>query len=147
MDEVYLYTDGACSGNPGPGGWCAILKYRGVEKEISGGVPETTNNRMELTAVIEGLSALKRRCSVVVVSDSKYVCDAINKNWLHGWICSNWRKADKKPVLNADLWQTLAVLLEQHDVSFSWIKGHDGHSENERCDAVAVREYQRYLKP
>ena len=145
MKKVFLYTDGACSGNPGPGGWCAILRYNGYEKTISGSAPETTNNRMELTAVIEGLRALKQSCIVEVITDSKYVCDAINQKWLQSWMRKNWKKADNKPVLNQDLWQALSDLLSQHDVSFTWIKGHAGHPENERCDAVAVQEYQKYL--
>ncbi len=143
MDTVYLYTDGACSGNPGPGGWCAILKYKGHEKQISGAQPDTTNNRMELLAVIRGLSELKRSCSVRVISDSKYVCDAVNQRWLPSWIRKGWKKADGKPVLNSDLWQELNDLLGKHQVTFEWIKGHAGHPENERCDAVAVSEYIR----
>ena len=145
MDTVNLYTDGACSGNPGPGGWCAILKYKQKELELYGSEKETTNNRMELTAVIEGLKALKRPCGVTVVSDSKYVCDAVNQNWLASWQRKGWKKADGKPVLNVDLWQELSGLLQIHSVSFNWIKGHNGHPENERCDAVAVREYQKYI--
>ena len=143
MDRVFLYTDGACSGNPGPGGWCAILRYKNAEKLISGAESNTTNNRMELLAVINGLKALKRRCAVTVVSDSKYVCDAINMNWLLSWERKGWKKADGKPVLNPDLWQTLAALLKEHDVTFEWIKGHAGHPENERCDETAVAEYQK----
>ena len=146
MKKVFLYTDGACSGNPGPGGWCAILQYNNREKMLSGSEPDTTNNRMELTAVIEGLSALKQRCAVEVVTDSKYVCDAINMHWLQSWMNKNWKKADNKPVLNRELWEALAELLSQHDVRFTWIKGHAGHPENERCDAVAVEEYRKYLK-
>ena len=145
MKKVFLYTDGACSGNPGPGGWCAILRYNNREKQLSGSEPDTTNNRMELTAVIEGLGALKQSCAVEVVTDSKYVCDAVNMRWLQSWINKNWKKADNKPVLNRDLWQSLAELLSQHEVRFTWIKGHAGHPENERCDAVAVQEYQKYL--
>ena len=146
MDKVYLYTDGACSGNPGPGGWCAILKYKNAEKLLSGAEKDTTNNRMELLAVINGLKALKRRCAVTVVSDSKYVCDAVNRNWLSAWIRKGWKKADGKPVLNIDLWQTLDGLLREHNVTFEWIKGHAGHPENERCDAAAVSEYQKLQK-
>ena len=145
MDKVYLFTDGACSGNPGPGGWCAILRYKQKEKELFGSEKETTNNRMELTAVIEGLSALKRKCAVTVVSDSKYVCDAINQHWLAAWERKGWKKADNKPVLNQDLWIRLRDLLKEHTVTFEWIKGHDGHPENELCDTIAVREYQKYL--
>lgn len=146
MDLVYLYTDGACSGNPGPGGWGAILRYQGHEKELFGSEENTTNNRMELTAVIEGLKALKRSCMVHVVSDSRYVCDAINQHWLENWQRKDWKKSDGKPVLNPDLWKELFELLQKHDVRFEWIKGHAGHPENERCDAIAVREYQQYLK-
>ena len=145
MDHVYLYTDGACSGNSGPGGYCAILRFGGAEKTISGGEKQTTNNRMELTAVIEGLKALKRPCRVTVVSDSRYVCDAVNRRWLPSWIRKGWKKGDGKPVLNPDLWQALWELLQIHQVEFQWIKGHAGHPENERCDAVAVGEYQKYL--
>ncbi|MBQ6065231.1 MAG: ribonuclease HI [Clostridia bacterium] len=145
MDHVYLYTDGACSGNPGPGGWCAILRYRKTEKVLSGSEKETTNNRMELTAVIEGLKALKRPCSVTVTSDSKYVCDAVNRYWLPAWIKKGWKKSDNKPVLNPDLWQQFSELLAVHKTEFVWIKGHAGHPENERCDEIAVAEYQKYL--
>ncbi len=146
MDTVMLYTDGACSGNPGPGGWCAILRYRQREKELFGSEAETTNNRMELTAVLSGLKALKKSCDVIVVTDSRYVCDAINQHWLYAWLKNGWKKADKKPVLNRDLWETLLPLLQQHNVTFQWIKGHAGHPENERCDAIAVREYQKFIK-
>ena len=145
MKEVFLFTDGACSGNPGPGGWGAILRYKENEKAVSGSEKETTNNRMELTAVIEGLALLKFPCSVTVVSDSKYVCDAVNQRWLHAWIRKGWKKADGKPVLNIDLWKRLLELMKIHDVRFQWIKGHAGHPENERCDAMAVEEYQKYL--
>lgn len=141
MKQVEIYTDGACSGNPGKGGWGAVLVYNGKEKELSGGEKETTNNRMELTAVIEGLKALKEPCSVTLTTDSKYVCDAINQGWLDSWIKNNWRKADKKPVLNIDLWQELLPLLDAHQVKFVWVKGHAGHKYNERCDELAVNEY------
>lgn len=143
MDQVELYTDGACSGNPGPGGWCAILKYKSKEKTISGAEAKTTNNRMELTAVIQGLSALKHPCEVTVVSDSKYVCDAVEKGWLYAWEKKNWKKSDGKPVLNPDLWQTFLLLLRTHKVRFHWIKGHAGHPYNERCDKIAVEEYKK----
>ena len=145
MENVYLYTDGACSGTPGPGGWCAILKYKGKEKKLSGSEENTTNNRMELTAVIEGLIALKRKCDVIVTSDSKYLCDAVNEGWLKSWKARGWKKADRSPVLNPDLWQEADSLISFHNVTFVWIKGHAGHPENERCDAVAVSEYQKYL--
>lgn len=143
MDTVELFTDGACSGNPGPGGWCAILRSKGKEKILSGGEKETTNNRMEITAVISGLQALKRPCKVTVISDSKYVCDAVNQYWLANWKRKNWKKSDGKPVLNPDLWQALDDLLHIHDVSFIWIKGHAGYPENERCDMIAVNEYKK----
>lgn len=144
MKKVTVYTDGACSGNPGPGGFGAILVYNGKEKEISGGESETTNNRMELTAVVTALEALKESCEVEIVSDSKYVVDAVNKGWLLSWQKKNWRKADGKPALNIDLWQRLIPQLERHEVVFSWVKGHDGHDYNERCDALAVGESQKY---
>ena len=139
---VEIYTDGACSGNPGPGGWGAVLKYGVTEKELSGGEKETTNNRMELTAVIKALSALKEPCEVKLTTDSKYVCDAINQGWLESWQKNNWKKADKKPVLNVDLWETLFPLLFKHDVTFCWVKGHAGHKYNERCDELAVNFYK-----
>ena len=144
MKKVTVYTDGACSGNPGPGGWCAILVYNENEKLISGGEKETTNNRMELTAVVSALEALKTECAVDIVSDSKYVVDAINKGWLESWQKKNWRKADGKPVLNVDLWERLVLQLERHEVLFLWVKGHDGHGYNERCDDVAVEQSRRY---
>lgn len=145
MDIIWLYTDGACSGNPGPGGYCAILKFNEHTKIISGAEKDTTNNRMELTAIIEGLKAIKRPCEVNVVSDSKYVCDAINKNWLKSWIAKNWKKSDGKAVLNVDLWQQLSELLELHNVTFHWIKGHAGHEFNEKCDLIAVSEYRKLI--
>lgn len=141
MKLVELFTDGACSGNPGKGGWGAILRYMGHEKEISGGEKETTNNRMELTAVIRGLSMLKEPCSVRLTSDSKYVIDAVTKGWVYSWQRNGWRKADKKPALNVDLWEQLLPLLERHQVEFVWVKGHQGHPENERCDQLAVSYY------
>ena len=141
MKFVELFTDGACSGNPGKGGWGAILRYEGHEKELSGGETETTNNRMELTAVIRGLEALKEPCHVRLTSDSKYVIDAIDKGWVYSWKRNNWRKADKKPALNVDLWERLLPLLEHHQVELVWVKGHQGHPENERCDKMAVAYY------
>jgi ribonuclease HI len=145
MKQVELFTDGACSGNPGPGGWGAILRFHGKEKELSGGDPQTTNNRMELTAVIEGLAALKEPCAVTLTSDSKYVLDALMKGWVYSWKKNGWKKADKKPALNVDLWERLLALLEIHKVDFHWVHGHQGHPENERCDALAVAAYQPYL--
>ena len=136
---VEIFTDGACSGNPGPGGWGAVLRFMGREKELSGGERDTTNNRMELTAVIEALSALKEPCKVTLTTDSKYVCEAINQGWVYSWQKNGWRKADKKPALNVDLWEKLLPLLDRHEVDFVWVKGHAGHPENERCDELAVR--------
>lgn len=146
MKQIELFTDGACSGNPGPGGWGAILRYGEREKELSGGAPQTTNNRMELTAVIEGLAALKESCEVTIVSDSRYVVDGIEKGWAKSWKRNGWRKADKKPALNADLWDKLLTLLEFHQVRFRWVHGHQGHPENERCDQMAVMESQKYAR-
>lgn len=145
MKKVELFTDGACSGNPGPGGWGAILRYNGREKEMSGGEPNTTNNRMELTAVIEGLSALNEPCEVTLTSDSRYVIDSIQKGWARSWKRNGWRKSDKKPALNADLWEKLLTLLDIHKVNFVWVRGHQGHEENERCDRLAVTYYQKYI--
>ena len=138
-----IYTDGACKGNPGPGGWGAILRYNGHEKQISGGAHETTNNRMELTAVIEALRMLKEPCQVLLVSDSKYVCDALSKGWAEGWKKRGWKKADKQPALNPDLWDQLLTLTAQHQMQIQWIKGHAGHPENERCDALAVEAAEK----
>lgn len=133
---VDIFTDGACSGNPGPGGWGAILRFRGTERELSGFEPGTTNNRMELMAAIMGLEALTRPCSVRLHTDSRYVRDGIT-TWIHDWKRRNWRTADKKPVKNVDLWRRLAAALEPHQVEFIWVRGHAGHSENERADALA----------
>ena len=144
MKKVTIYTDGACSGNPGPGGYGCVLVYKGHEKELSGGEAETTNNRMELTAVISALSALKEPCEVSLVSDSKYVVDAIEKGWLDSWRRSGWKKADNKPVQNVDLWEKLVPLLELHTITFEWVKGHDGHKYNERCDALAVAAAEKF---
>ena len=145
MKEVIIYTDGACSGNPGAGGWGTILVYKGKEKEMSGGAPETTNNRMELTAVIEGLKALKETCKVTVVTDSQYVANGINLGWAKSWKENNWRKKDRKPALNPELWEELLSLIDKHEVTVEWVRGHDGHPENERCDKMAVAESQKYL--
>ncbi len=144
MKEIEIYTDGACSGNPGPGGYGVILKYKGIEKELSGGEAETTNNRMEMTAVIEGLSALKEPCSVKLYSDSKYVIDAVTEGWAVKWQANGWVKGDKKPALNSDLWEKLLGLLKIHKVEFIWVKGHAGHPENERCDSMAVAESKKF---
>ncbi len=143
MKYIELFTDGACSGNPGPGGWGVVLRYNGHEKELSGGETDTTNNRMELTAAIMGLSALKEPCKVRLVTDSKYVADGITKGWAESWRKNNWRKADKKPALNPDLWEKLLDLIAEHEVTIDWVKGHAGHPENERCDRLAVAFYQK----
>ncbi len=144
MKHVNVYTDGACSGNPGPGGWGAVLEYNGQRREMSGGERETTNNRMELTGVIEALRALKEPCDVTLVSDSKYVIDALTKGWARSWRARGWVKSDKKPALNSDLWAVLLELCERHTVHCQWIKGHAGHPENERCDAMAVAEAAKF---
>jgi len=133
---VIAYTDGACSGNPGPGGWGVLLLYKGNERELTGGELATTNNRMELTAAIEALNALTRPCKVELYTDSRYVLDGIT-TWIHGWKKNGWRTSDKKPVKNEDLWQRLDELVQRHEVSFHWVKGHDGHPENERADELA----------
>lgn len=143
MKKLDIYTDGACRGNPGKGGWGAVLVYKGAEKEISGAEKQTTNNRMELTAVIKALQLLKEPCEVNLTTDSKYVCDAVNKGWVYGWKKKGWIKSDKKPALNVDLWEELLEQLKIHDVTFNWVKGHNGHPYNERCDKLAVSEYQR----
>lgn len=144
MKFVEIFSDGACSGNPGPGGWGAILRCDGYEKEISGGEAHTTNNRMELTGVIQALSALKYPCKVRVTTDSRYVVDGITKGWAHGWKKRGWKKSDGKPALNPELWERLLELLAIHDVEFAWIKGHAGHEENERCDRLAVAQRDMY---
>lgn len=143
---VEIFTDGACSGNPGPGGWGAILRCDGREKELSGGEDHTTNNRMELLGVINALEALKFPCEVRLTTDSKYVVDGITKKWAAGWKKRGWKKSDGKPALNPDLWGRLLDLLEVHTVEFFWIKGHAGHAENERCDKLAAAERDRHAK-
>ena len=135
-EKVELFTDGACKGNPGPGGWGVLLRYRGHEKELFGGEADTTNNRMELTAVIEGLAALKRSCQVMVYTDSQYVHKGICE-WLSGWKARGWKTAAKAPVKNVDLWQRLDAEVARHDVDWRWVKGHAGHPENERADQLA----------
>ena len=138
MKEIEIFTDGACLGNPGPGGWGAILRYNGFEKEISGGSKDTTNNRMEIMAVIKALQSLKEPCCVNLFTDSQYICNAINKGWAQKWKQNNWKRNKNEPALNSDLWGTLLLLLEKHNVTFNWIKGHAGHSYNERCDVLAT---------
>lgn len=137
---VFVYTDSSCRGNPGPGGWCAILKYKGNEKMISGGEDYTTNNRMDLTGVVNALCALKEPCKVIVTCDSRYVVDAVNKGWLAKWETNGWKKAKKRTVKNIDLWEQMLRELDRHEVSFNWIRGHAGHPENEYCDKIAVQE-------
>ena len=135
-ETVEIFTDGACSGNPGPGGWGAVLRYKGVEKELSGGEAETTNNRMEMMAALRALEALKRPSRVHLTTDSVYLRDGITK-WIHNWKRRGWKTADKKPVKNADLWKSLEQAVAPHQVEWHWIKGHSGHPENERCDSLA----------
>ena len=148
IKSVEIFTDGACSGNPGPGGYGVVLRFTAngkvYEKELSGGDSATTNNRMELMGVIKGLSALKEPCKVLLTTDSKYVVDSITKGWVYGWKTKGWIKSDKKPALNVDLWEMLLPLLEKHDVTFNWVKGHAGHPENERCDRLAVEQRDKY---
>ena len=139
LPEVEIFTDGACKGNPGPGGWGAILRSGGKERELSGGEAPTTNNRMELMAAIEALKALKKPCRVQLWTDSNYVRDGITK-WIHGWLRNGWRTSDKKPVKNAELWQALLDAAEPHRIEWHWVKGHTGHPENERADALACAE-------
>ena len=141
--QVEIFTDGACSGNPGPGGWGAILRYAGREKELSGGEADTTNNRMELSGVIAALAALKEPCKVVLTTDSKYVVDTISKGWVYGWQKKGWMRTPKEPAKNADLWKRLLALLQVHEVEFCWVRGHAGHPENERCDALAVAAIEK----
>lgn len=145
MKRIEIFTDGACKGNPGPGGWCAILRYNGVEKMISGGEKETTNNRMELSAVLFALKALKEPCHITLQSDSKYVLDSLSKGWVYGWQKKGWKKSDGKPALNVDLWQQLLEEIRKHELEYVWIKGHAGHPENERCDAQAVKESEKFV--
>ena len=145
MKTVTLYTDGACSGNPGPGGWGAILLYHGHELALSGGEKSTTNNRMELTAVIEALQKLKEPCIVELYSDSKYVIDALEKGWAWGWKKRGWVKSDKKPALNPDLWDTLLSLTQKHELRYHWVKGHADNEYNNCCDTMAVAESKKFL--
>ncbi len=144
MKTVTIYTDGACSGNPGPGGWGAILCYKETEKELSGGAADTTNNRMELTAVIEALALLKEPCVVELYSDSKYVIDGLSKGWAKGWQKRGWIKSDKKPALNPDLWERLLALTDRHEMHYHWVKGHTENEKNNRCDQMAVAESKKF---
>lgn len=142
--KIELFTDGACLGNPGPGGYGAILRYQDTERELSGGERATTNNRMELSAAIAGLSALKEPCRVTLVSDSKYLIDGMTKGWAASWKARGWKKADRKPALNPDLWDKLLTLDAMHDITYVWVKGHNEHPENERCDRLAVAAAEKY---
>ena len=144
MKTVTIYTDGACSGHPGPGGWGAILRYKETEKELSGGAADTTNNRMELTAVIEALALLKEPCVVELYSDSKYVIDGLSKGWAKGWQKRGWIKSDKKPALNPDLWERLLALTDRHEMHYHWVKGHAENEKNNRCDQMAVAESKKF---
>lgn len=146
MKHIDIYSDGACSGNPGPGGYGTIIVFGEIEKELSGGDANTTNNRMELSGAIAGLEALKYPCEVTLYSDSKYLVDGITKGWAVNWQKNNWIKSDKKPALNPELWQRLLELLEIHKVTFVWVKGHNGHPYNERCDRLAVAEAEKFKK-
>ena len=146
MKTVTIYTDGACSGNPGPGGWGAVLLYGPHKKELSGGEAETTNNRMELTAVIRALSALKEPCRVELYSDSRYVIDSLQKGWAKSWRARGWRKADKSPALNPDLFETLLTLCDKHEMHYHWVKGHAENMNNNRCDELARGEIEKYRR-
>ena len=144
LKQVEIFTDGACSGNPGPGGWGAVLRYNGHERELSGGEANTTNNRMELSAVINALEALKEPCKVTLYSDSQYVCNALMLGWAKKWKANNWMRSKKEPALNPELWDRLLKLCDIHEVDVIWVKGHAGHPENERCDRLAVAAAQQY---
>lgn len=146
MKQVTIYTDGACSGNPGPGGYGVVLIYNGVEKELSGGEQATTNNRMELMAAIAGMEALKESCKVDLYSDSKYLVDGVTKGWAVGWRKRGWIKSDKKPALNPDLWERILDLFDQHEVTLHWVKGHADNPYNNRCDKLAVAETEKFKR-
>lgn len=146
MIHVDIYTDGSCLGNPGAGGWGAILVCNGVEKTLSGGEADTTNNRMELTAAIEALRALKKPCEVTLTTDSKYLCDGLSKGWAQSWKARGWRKSDNKPALNPELWDELLTLTERHEMTYVWVKGHAGHPYNERCDEMAQARAAEFSK-
>ena len=143
MKDVEIFTDGACQGNPGPGGWGSILRYNNHEKEISGGEKYTTNNRMEITAVLEAIRLLKEPCNITLYSDSQYVCNAIEKGWAKKWRSNDWMRTKKDPAINADLWEQLLTIIEKHNLNIVWVKGHAGHPENERCDQLAVAAAQK----
>ncbi|MBR3971377.1 MAG: ribonuclease HI [Ruminococcus sp.] len=145
MKQVEIFTDGACSGNPGPGGWGTILRYKTTEKEISGGEANTTNNRMELLAVISALELLKEPCEVTLYSDSQYVCNALERGWAKNWQKNGWMRNKKEPALNPDLWEKLLKLYDLHKVNIVWVRGHAGHPENERCDKLAVAQSQKFM--
>lgn len=145
MKTVYLYTDGACSQNPGPGGYGVILKYKNITRELSGGEKNTTNNRMELMGVIAGLEALNEKCRVVLTSDSKYVIDGLSKGWAESWQKKGWIKSNREKALNPDLWERLLKLTNYHEMEYNWVRGHAGHPENERCDALAVEASKKYV--
>ncbi|MEZ5504892.1 MAG: ribonuclease HI [Gammaproteobacteria bacterium] len=144
MQEVEIYTDGACKGNPGPGGWGAVLRYKGVEKHLNGAERDTTNNRMELSAALMALNSLKRPCKVVLTTDSEYLRKGITE-WIHGWKKKGWRTASKQPVKNADLWQALDEAVARHDIEWHWVKGHSGHPENELADQLANQAIDKLL--
>ena len=144
MKHIDIYTDGACSGNPGAGGWGTILVYNGHEKELSGGAANTTNNRMEMMAVIEGLKALKEPCEVTLTSDSQYICNAVSRGWAKAWKKNHWFKSDRTQAKNIDLWEELLTLLDVHQVTVEWVRGHNGHPYNERCDRLAVEQAKKY---
>ncbi|MBO4356015.1 MAG: ribonuclease HI [Clostridia bacterium] len=146
MKKVEIYTDGACRGNPGAGGWAAILVYKGKEKVLSGSEKDTTNNRMELTGAIMAFEALRYPCSVTFTSDSQYVINGLEKGWAQNWKDNGWKRSDKSPALNADLWDRLLTAVAPHDVTYNWIKGHDGHEYNERCDKLATEAADNILK-
>lgn len=145
MKTVYLFTDGACSQNPGPGGYGVILKYKNITREISGGEKNTTNNRMELMGVIAGLEALNEKCHVVLTSDSKYVIDGLSKGWAESWQKKGWIKSNREKALNPDLWERLLKLTKYHEMEYNWVRGHAGHPENERCDTLAVEASKKYV--
>lgn len=146
MKKVEIYSDGACSGNPGPGGFGTILVYQGHEKELSGAEKETTNNRMELMGALAGLELLKEPCQVTLISDSRYLCESISQKWVFQWEQNGWRKKDKKPALNVDLWERILKQLRRHQVEIQWVKGHAGHPYNERCDKLAVAAYKEQIE-